>query len=266
MGTGTPAANPTGRRSPTYLIAADADVRGSLLRTDEKTEGMSGRVSEHIQRLTVVAGAVVQQGGPEFFGALPLTLQFLDAGHTEVVMHLLRYIVRGARSVARGPGPPGKRTRGVPSGRAGPASPSHRSLAIGGDLIAGAVAEAEELPVELRETAAVGGVESGVHQKGVGGHLGPPAPASGHRHLSTDLRLRNHAPLRGAAVGRENWVPSRGRRGAGRCRPGSLHRTDRVSAAVAALRPAMLSGEPYFEPTRTLTCLTGFHPCDCELG
>jgi len=48
MGTGTPAANPTGRRSPTYLIAADADVRGSLLRTDEKTEGMSGGVSEHI--------------------------------------------------------------------------------------------------------------------------------------------------------------------------------------------------------------------------
>ena len=56
---------------------------------------MSGGVGEHIQRLTVVAGAVVQQGGPEFYGALPLTLQFPDAGHPEVVMHLLRYIVRG---------------------------------------------------------------------------------------------------------------------------------------------------------------------------
>src|SRR6266571_4114367 len=190
MGTGTPAANPTGRRSPTYLIAADADVRGSLLRTDEKTEGMSGRVSEHIQRLTVVAGAVVQQGGPEFFGALPLTLQFLDAGHTEVVMHLLRYIVRG----------PGRSREGrdllesehAVSRRVEQDQPVRVIVAaIGGDLIAGAVPETEELPVELRETAAVGGVQSGVHQNGVGGHLGPPAPASGHRHLSTDLRLRD---------------------------------------------------------------------------
>jgi hypothetical protein len=40
-----------------------------------------------------------------------------------------------------------------------------------GDLIAGAVAETEELPVELRQTAAVGGIESGVHQNGVGEHL-----------------------------------------------------------------------------------------------
>jgi hypothetical protein len=56
---------------------------------------MSGRVSEHIQRLTVVVSAVVQQGGPEFFGAQPLTLQLFGVGHAEVVMHLLRYIVRG---------------------------------------------------------------------------------------------------------------------------------------------------------------------------
>ena len=45
-----------------------------LVRTDENTEGMSGGVSEHIQRLTVVVSAVVQEGGPKFFGALPLTL------------------------------------------------------------------------------------------------------------------------------------------------------------------------------------------------
>src|SRR6266481_294618 len=32
--------------------------------------------------------------------------------------------------------------------------------------------------------------------------------------------IRNHAPLRGAAVGARNWVPSRGRRGAGRGRLG----------------------------------------------
>lgn len=56
---------------------------------------MSCGVSEHIQRFTVVVSAVIQQGGPEFFGALPLTLQFLDVGHAEVVMHLLRHIVRG---------------------------------------------------------------------------------------------------------------------------------------------------------------------------
>ena len=29
----------------------------------------------------------------------------------------------------------------------------------------------EELPVELRQTATVGGIQSGVHQHGVGGHL-----------------------------------------------------------------------------------------------
>jgi hypothetical protein len=56
---------------------------------------MSGGVSQDIQRLTVVVSAVVQEGGPEFFGALPLTPQFLEVGHAEVVMHLLRYIVRG---------------------------------------------------------------------------------------------------------------------------------------------------------------------------
>ena len=56
---------------------------------------MSGGVSEDIQRLTVVVSAVVPQSGSEFFGALPLAPQFLEVGHTEVVMHLLRYIVRG---------------------------------------------------------------------------------------------------------------------------------------------------------------------------
>jgi hypothetical protein len=131
---------------------------------------MSGGVSEHIQRLTVVS-AVVQQGGPEFFGALPLTLQFLDAGHAEVVMHLLRYIVRG----------PGRsresrdllESEHAVSRRVEQNQPVRIVVAaVSGDLIAGAVPETEELPVELRETAAVGGVESGVHQNGVGGQLG----------------------------------------------------------------------------------------------
>ena len=76
-------------------IEAQRGCPGSLPGTDEKTEGMPSGVSEHVQRLAVVVSAVVQQGGPESFGALPLTLQFLDAGHAEVVMHLLRYIVRG---------------------------------------------------------------------------------------------------------------------------------------------------------------------------
>jgi hypothetical protein len=40
------------------------------------------------------------------------------------------------------------------------------------DLITRAVPETEELPVELRETAAVGGVDSGVDQSGVGGQRG----------------------------------------------------------------------------------------------
>src|SRR6202042_2755068 len=151
---------------------------GSLPGTDEKTEGMPSGVSKHIQRFAVVASTVVQQGGPEFFGALPLTLQFLDAGHAEVVMHLLRYIVRG----------PGRSREGRNLLESEHAM-SHRVeqdqpvrvivAAVGGDLIAGAIPETEELPVKLRETAAVGGIESGVHQNGVGGHLGPPATTSG---------------------------------------------------------------------------------------
>ena len=44
---------------------------GPLLGPDEQKEGVSGGVSQHIQRLAVVVGAVVQQGGPEFFGAPP---------------------------------------------------------------------------------------------------------------------------------------------------------------------------------------------------
>ena len=110
---------------------------------------MSGGVSEHIQRLTVIVSAVVQQGGPEFFGALPLTLQFLDVGHAEVVMHLLRYVVRG----------PGRSREGrdllesehAVSRRVEQDQPVRVIVAaVGGDLIAGAVPETEKLPVELR--------------------------------------------------------------------------------------------------------------------
>ena len=36
---------------------------------------MSGGVGEHIQRFAIVVSAVVQQSGPEGFGALPLTPQ-----------------------------------------------------------------------------------------------------------------------------------------------------------------------------------------------
>src|SRR6516165_9727610 len=157
--------------------AADADVRVSVLGTDEKTEGMSGRVSEHIQRLTVVVSAVVQQGGPEFFGALPLTLQFLDAGHAEVMVHLLRYVVRGPCRSREGRDL--LESKHAMSRRFEQDQPVGVIVAaVGGDLIAGAVTKTEELPVKLRQTAAIGGIESRVHQDGVGGHLGPPATAS----------------------------------------------------------------------------------------
>jgi hypothetical protein len=132
---------------------------------------MSGGVSEHIQRLIVVVSAVVQQGGPEFFGALPLTPQFFDAGHAEVVMHLFRYIVRGpgrsreSRDLLESEHAMSLRVEKDQPGRVIVA-------AVGGDLIAWAVPETEELPIELRETAAIGGIKSGVHQNGVGGHLG----------------------------------------------------------------------------------------------
>ena len=100
---------------------------------------MPSGVSKHIQRFAVVASTVVQQGGPEFFGALPLTLQFLDAGHTEVVMHLLRHIMRG----------PGRSREGrdllesehAMSRRVDQDQPARVIVAaVGGNLIAGAIA------------------------------------------------------------------------------------------------------------------------------
>jgi hypothetical protein len=63
--------------------------------------------------------------------------------------------------------------------------------AVGGDLIAGALPQAEESPVELGESPTVGSVESGVHKNGMRGHLRPPATASEHRHLSIDIRFRD---------------------------------------------------------------------------
>jgi hypothetical protein len=42
---------------------------------------MPGGVSEHVLWLIIVVSAVVQQGGPGFFVAPPLTLQFTDVGH-----------------------------------------------------------------------------------------------------------------------------------------------------------------------------------------
>ena len=85
-------------------------------------------------------------------------------------MHLLRYIMRG----------PGRSREGrdllesehAMSRRVDQDQPARVIVAaVGGNLIAGAIAETEELPVELRETAAVGGIDGGVHQNGVGGHL-----------------------------------------------------------------------------------------------
>jgi hypothetical protein len=92
-------------------------------------------------------------------------LQFLDAGHTEVVMRLLRYIMRG----------PGRSREGrdllesehAMSRRVNQDQPPRVIVAaVGGNLIAGAIPETEELPVELRETAAVRGIDGGVHQNG----------------------------------------------------------------------------------------------------
>jgi hypothetical protein len=50
---------------------------------------MPGWVSEHIQRFAIVVRAVVQESGPEFFGALPLTPQFLHVGHAAPVAGVL---------------------------------------------------------------------------------------------------------------------------------------------------------------------------------
>src|ERR1700722_14637012 len=156
------------------LTAQHLFGRDGLLRTDEKAEGMTGGISEHIQRLVRVVSAVKDERGPQIFGALPLTVQFLDAGHTEVVMHLLRYIVRG----------PGRSGQGrnllesehSVSRRVEQDQPVRLIVAaVGHDLIAGTIPETKELPVELRETPAVGGIESGVHQDRVGGRPGPPA-------------------------------------------------------------------------------------------
>jgi hypothetical protein len=107
-----------------------------------------------------------------------LTLQFLDIGHAEVVMHLLRYIVRGPRRSREG----GDLLESEPavSRRVEQDQPVRVVVAsVSGDLIAGAIPQAEELPVELRETASVSGIESGMHQNGVGGHFGLPAPCPG---------------------------------------------------------------------------------------
>jgi hypothetical protein len=135
---------------------------------------MPGGVSEHVQRLTVVVAAVVEEDGPEFFGALPLASQFPDVGHAEVVMHLLRHIVRRPGRSREGRNPlEGEHamSRWVEQDQ-----PVRVIVgAVGGDLIARAVPQPEELPVELREPAAVGGIKSGVHQHWVAGHLGPPA-------------------------------------------------------------------------------------------
>ena len=96
---------------------------------------------------------VVDQGGPEFFDALPLALQFLDVRHAEVMMHLFRYIVRG----------PGRSRQGrdllegehAVSRRVEQDQPVQVVVVtVGGDLIARAVPETEQVPVELRETAA----------------------------------------------------------------------------------------------------------------
>jgi len=98
-------------------------------------------------------------------------LQVLDAGHPEVMMHLLGYVLRG----------PGRSREGrdllqsehAVSRRVEQDQPGRVIVAaVGGDLIAGAVPPTGERPAGLRETAAVGGVQSGVHQYWVGGHLG----------------------------------------------------------------------------------------------
>ena len=131
-------------------------MSGFATRNRREAEGMPGGVSKHVQRFAVVASTVVQQGGPEVFGALPLTLQFLDAGHTEVVMHLLRYIMRG----------PGRSREGrdllesehAMSRRVNQDQPARVIVAaVGGNLIAGAIPETEELPVNsarLRQSVA----------------------------------------------------------------------------------------------------------------
>jgi len=100
-----------------------------------------------------------------------------------------------ARSVGREPGPAGKRTRDAR--RVEQDQPVRVIVAaVGGGLIAGAVPETEKLPVELRETAAVGRIESGVHQNGVGGSRSScRAPAC---RLSSS-RSPSQCPLAGVA-------------------------------------------------------------------
>lgn len=131
---------------------------------------MPSRVGEHIQRLIHVVSPLVQHGCAEFFGTPPLTLQFLDGGHAKVVMHLLRHIVRG-------PGWPSERRNLLESEHAVSCpvdqdEPVRVIVAtVGGDLVARAVTKTKKLPVELRQIAAVSGVESSVHQNGIGGNL-----------------------------------------------------------------------------------------------
>lgn len=125
---------------------------------DEKTERVAGEVGHDIQRLALIPRSVVEECPAEVLRTFTVPLKLLDRRHLEVQVHLHRNLL----------GWPSRR-RGVllfletqdtvslvvkedqPVGIA--------FAADGGELLAGAIPQAEQLPVELGEAPAVLGID-----------------------------------------------------------------------------------------------------------
>ena len=131
---------------------------------------MTSGIGEHIQGLIVIAGPVIQQGRAQALRSLTLPFQIRDARYAEVVMHLLAHVIcRLCRPyeffdlIKREYPLPCPVDQHKPAGIIlGPAL---------GQLITGSIPQAKELPVELRESPAVRGIQRRVHQHREGRYL-----------------------------------------------------------------------------------------------
>src|SRR5882757_1126548 len=123
-----------------------------------------------------------------------MQLQLLETGHPKVVVHLFGYCL------IRWPGWPGKRGNLVECehpivlGVEQHQPVRAHVLAVARDLVARAITQAKELPVELREPPAIGGVNRGMHEHRNSGHSNLLRPALNARKLRPPAQIRN--PLR----------------------------------------------------------------------
>ncbi len=152
------------------VVRPRASSRGSR---NEDAEGVAGRVGQDVERLVGVRPTVEEQLGAQLLRTCPVPLQRVDRRHGEVEVELHGDRVVGPRRARQALDPlEGEASGAVVRGEHEPVG------VVGGAvvrrLVAGAVAEPEQAPVELRQPPDIGGVEDGVEQCRVVAHLGSP--------------------------------------------------------------------------------------------